>query len=155
MTQPFPVISVGSTIAFQHRDREIVGVVMAQDPEDGSLTCFCFHFEGQFQATVPVTRRQGKDVVPNVRVLYDPAVRIVPEETIETQYTRLLSRLREDLFAEMLRELPSLRKEFVDFQDQVLSLVTADAKQSATPAAPPTGGSAPAGVESTSKSKRP
>lgn len=127
---------------------EIPAIVMGQYPEDGTLSLFCFHFEGAHLARVPVVLRrpvqaQGEDGLmhtvmeetPNVVVVFDAGSAGVSQ----------FDELREIV----ANDIQTLQRQMTEFQEQVLGMLTSP------PAAPPVDAiEEPVGVDSTRKSRR-
>lgn len=154
MTSAFQQVAVGSIVAItvpgtrstDGEPREIPAIVLAQDPEDGVLSLFAFHFEGQYHASVPVRTQKyrievedGKEVrVPywesNVKVVYDAGRASVKFPDLE------------ELRATVADDIQTLQRQMSEFQEQVLSMITQPAESESAE---------PVGVESARGRRKP
>lgn len=103
-------LTVSGTRSSEGEPCQIPAIVLGQY-DDGVVRLFCFHFEGQFLSTA---RPQ------DLQVVFDAG--------------RLEASSRDDLADVVQSDIATLQRQFVEFQEQVLGMITAP--QAAEPPAP-------------------
>lgn len=137
--------------------RVIPGIVIDQDPEDGMLTVFAFHFEGQYLARVPIRVQKFRVEIQDGKEIRVPYWEDSIDVVMDAQRSQLFQRISalDNSSAEEIRQslgalrqtviddLQTVQRQMSEFQEQVLSMITA-----------PGDADAPAGAEPGRRSRK-
>lgn len=105
------LINVGGSRSTGGTPVDIPAVVLSQDPEDGVLTLFAMHFEGQF-----MQRRDPS----SVNVVIDAGK---PEDLTDALNIGLIDAALVELRKTVRDDIATLQRQFGEFQEQVLELI--------------------------------